>query len=58
MSAYYECYLECMFQKHRYLFKLITRNFENAFKIIEDYMHNEYRKYMDTGNLYLYAVKI
>ena len=54
MTAYDECYLDCMFQKHRFLFKLIARNCEDVFEIIEAYMNNEYRKYMDIGNpLYL-----
>lgn len=54
MPAYDECYLNSMLQKHRYLFKLIARNCENAFMTITSYMNSEYRKYMDSGNpLYL-----
>lgn len=54
MTAYDDCYLECMIQKHRYLFKLIARSCEDVFAVIEAYMNNEYRKYMDMGNpLYL-----
>jgi len=54
MPAYDECYLNSMFQKGRYLFKLIGRNSDNAFEVIDQYMQSEYRKYMDAGNpLYL-----
>lgn len=54
MSAYDECYLDSMLLKHRYLFKLIARNCEDAFAVIVDYMNGEYRKRMDEGNpLYL-----
>lgn len=52
--AYDECYLDMMFQKTRYLFKLIARNELNVFSVIRDYMKDDYRKYMDMGNpLYL-----
>lgn len=54
IPAYDECYLDSMFQKTRYLFKLIARNCEDIFKVIADYMEGEYRKRMDEGNpLYL-----
>lgn len=43
-----------MFQKTRYLFKLMARNRLNVFSVIRDYMTGDYRKYMDMGNpLYL-----
>lgn len=50
MSAYDECYLDSMFQKHRYLFKLIARNCEDAFETITKYMNCDYRYNMDQGN--------
>lgn len=54
MPAYDECYLESMLQKSRYLFKLIARNCDDVFRVIEDYMRGNYRSYMDIGNpLYL-----
>lgn len=54
MPAYDDCYLDSMFQKGRYLFKLIGRNSDNAFELIEQYMNSDYRGYMDDGNpLYL-----
>ena len=52
--AYDECYLESMLLKIRYLFKLIARNDDNPFPLIQRYMESVYRKYMDMGNpLYL-----
>lgn len=52
--AYDECYYESMIQKNRYLFKLIARNEEEPFEVIETYMKSDYRKAMDLGNpLYL-----
>ena len=52
--AYDECYLDMMFQKTRFLFKLIARNRLDVFSVITDYMRGLYRKYMDMGNpLYL-----
>lgn len=52
--AYDECYLDMMFQKTRFLFKLIARNHLDVFPVIKDYMTGAYRKYMDMGNpLYL-----
>ena len=52
--AYDECYLDMMFQKTRFLFKLIARNHLDVFSVIKAYMTGEYRKYMDMGNpLYL-----
>ena len=54
MTAYDECYLDSMLQKHRYLYKLIVRNCEDAFDVITEYMNGQYRKNMDAGNpLYL-----
>lgn len=54
MPAYDECYLDSMFQKVRYLFKLIARNCDHVFAVITDYMEGEHRKRMDEGNpLYL-----
>lgn len=54
MPAYDECYLDSMFQKVQYLFKLIARNCDNVFGVITDYMESEYRQRMDEGNpLYL-----
>ena len=54
MPAYDECYLDSMFQKGRYLFKLIARNTEDVFGVITQYMNCDYRHYMDMGNpLYL-----
>ncbi len=54
MPAYDECYLDGMFQKIRYLFKLIARNCDDVFGVITDYMEGEYRQRMDEGNpLYL-----
>lgn len=54
MPAYDVCYLDGMYQKTRYLFKLIARNCEDVFGVITDYMEGEYRKRMDEGNpLYL-----
>lgn len=53
-TAYDECYYDSMIQKGRYLFKLIARNTENPFQVIETYMRSNYRKAMDLGNpLYL-----
>ena len=52
--AYDECYYESMIQKNRYLFKLIARNEEEPYEVIETYMKSDYRKAMDLGNpLYL-----
>lgn len=52
--AYDESYLDSMIQKTRYLFKLISRNNEELFSSIRNYMKGTYRKYMDMGNpLYL-----
>ena len=48
--AYDECYLDMMFQKTRFLFKLIARNRLDVFSVITDYMRGLYRKYMDMGN--------
>ena len=54
MPAYDECYLDGMFHKIRYLFKLIARNCDDVFGVITDYMEGEYRQRMDEGNpLYL-----
>ncbi|WP_373103020.1 hypothetical protein [Blautia obeum] len=54
MPAYDEVYLDSMLKKHRYLFKLIGRNCEDAFSVISCYLCCEYRKRMDEGNpLYL-----
>lgn len=54
IPAYDKIYLDSMMQKHRYLFRLIGRNFDDAFSIIETYMNSDYRRYMDMGNpLYL-----
>lgn len=54
MPAYDECYLDSMFQKARYLFKLIARNCDDVFTVIAEYMEGEYRQRMDEGNpLYL-----
>lgn len=54
MPAYDVCYLDSMIQKNRYLFKLIARNCNDAFDVIELYMNSKYRRYMDMGNpLYL-----
>lgn len=54
MLAYDEVYLDSMLKKHRYLFKLIGRNCEDAFAVIGEYLRGEYRKRMDEGNpLYL-----
>ena len=50
MPAYDECYLNGMFQKHRYLFKLIGRNRKDAFKVIMNYMNSDYRRNMGEGN--------
>ena len=50
MKAYDECYLNSMLQKHRYLYKLIARNCEDAFDIIVQYMNGDYRRNMDQGN--------
>ena len=50
MTAYDECYLDSMLQKHRYLYKLIGRNFEEVFSVITQYMNGQYRKNMDEGN--------
>lgn len=53
-TAYDVEYLDSMKRKTRYLFKLIARNCENPFQVIENYMRSDYRKYMDMGNpLYL-----
>lgn len=47
-------YLDSMKRKTRYLFKLIARNCENTFEVIDKYMRCLYRYYMDMGNpLYL-----
>lgn len=52
--AYDFAYLESMKRKTRYLFKLIARNCENTFEIIDKYLRCTYRYYMDMGNpLYL-----
>lgn len=52
--AYDECYLDMMYQKTRFLFKLMARNKMDVFSVITDYMTGEYRHYMDMGNpLYL-----
>lgn len=52
--AYDTCYLDMMFQKTRFLFRLMERNHLDVFETITDYMTGEYRKYMDMGNpLYL-----
>lgn len=54
MPAYDECYLDSMFQKGRYLFKLIARNSDDVFDLITKYMKSDYRRLMDGGNpLYL-----
>lgn len=54
MPAYDACYLDSMIQKTRYLFKLIARNCDDVFSVIEMYMMGEYRAQMDWGNpLYL-----
>ena len=54
MPAYDEVYLDSMLKKHRYLFKLIGRNCDDAFSAISRYLCCEYRKRMDEGNpLYL-----
>ncbi len=54
MPAYDEVYLDSMLKKHRYLFKLIGRNCDDAFSVISRYLCCEYRKRMDEGNpLYL-----
>ena len=54
MPAYDEVYLDSMLKKHRYLFKLIGRNCDDAFSVISLYLCCEYRKRMDEGNpLYL-----
>ena len=42
--AYDECYLDMMFQKTRFLFKLIARNRLDVFSVITDYMRGLYRK--------------
>ena len=53
-TAYDMCYYDSMIQKNRYLFKLIARNMDEPFRVIEDYMKSDYRKAMDRGNpLYL-----
>lgn len=52
--AYDESYLDMMFQKTRFLFRLMARNKLDVFKVITAYMTGDYRKYMDMGNpLYL-----
>lgn len=52
--AYDECYLDMMFQKTRYLFKLMARMKLDVFAVIHDYMTGDYRRHMDMGNpLYL-----
>lgn len=52
--AYDECYYESMVQKNRYLFKLIARNTDHPFQVMEDYMKSNDRRNMDLGNpLYL-----
>lgn len=50
MTAYDECYLDSMLQKHRYLYKLIARNCKEVFPAITIYMKSLYRKKMDQGN--------
>ena len=50
MTAYDECYLDSMLQKHRFLYKLIGRNCEDAFSVITEYMNGSYRRNMDNGN--------
>ena len=53
-TAYDMCYYDSMIPKNRYLFKLIVRNTDEPFRVIEDYMKSDYRKAMDFGNpLYL-----
>lgn len=53
-TAYDMCYYDSMIPKNRYLFKLIARNTDEPFHVIEDYMKSDYRKAMDRGNpLYL-----
>lgn len=44
MNAIMKCYYDSMIQKGRYLFKLIARNTENPFQVIETYMRSDYRK--------------
>lgn len=52
--AYDECYLDMMYQKTRFLFKLMARNKMDVFEGISNYMMGDYRRYMDMGNpLYL-----
>ena len=52
--AYDICYLDMMFQKTRFLFRLMARNHLDVFSVITNYMTGDYRKYMDMGNpLYL-----
>ena len=53
-TAYDMCYYDSMISKNRYLFKLIARNTDEPFRVIEDYMKSDYRRAMDRGNpLYL-----
>ena len=49
-TAYDMCYYDSMIQKNRYLFRLIARNTNEPFRVIEDYMKSDYRKAMDRGN--------
>ena len=50
MSAYDKSYLDGMLQKTRYLFRLIGRNCDDPFSVIQEYMNGEYRACMDQGN--------
>lgn len=50
MTAYDECYLDSMLQKHRYLYKLIARNCKEVFSTITIYMKSLCREKMDQGN--------
>lgn len=56
-TAYDVEYLDSMKRKTRYLFKLIDRNCENPFQVIENYMRSDYRKYMDMGKVYKFMKK-
>lgn len=48
--AYDQCYLDDMYLKIRYLFKLIARNCKEPFSVICQYMNGEYRRGMDLAN--------
>lgn len=48
--AYDEGYLDDMYLKNRYLFKLIARNCREPFSAIRQYMESDCRKGMDVGN--------